>query len=154
MSQIFRLFETYVVSILSGCCICFSLYIYVASVYCKYFLCFGCMLQQMLYVASVPSAGVATGRRRRWSPRAQRSPRVRGKQSVCDNRHLAQSCIHRHGSRCEIRSCIHGQVADAEHEAKRHSWAPEGIIIENRRASGVGIRTNAASERLGTSLFL
>ena len=50
-------------------------YAYVASVCCKCFIYFGRMLQQMLYVASVTSAGAARGRRKRWSIKRS-GPRV------------------------------------------------------------------------------
>jgi hypothetical protein len=77
----------------------------------------------MLYVASVSRVGAARGRRRRWSPRAQRSPREREKRSGRYRRRRAQSCIHGHGSRRGARSYLHGQAAahgargKAEHEA-------------------------------------
>jgi hypothetical protein len=101
------------------CCKCFiwmlhmlqCSYTYIASVCCKCFIYFGRMLQQMLYVASVSRVGAARGHRRRWSPRAQRSPGERGKRSGRYRRRRAQSCIHGHGSRRGARSYLHGQAA-------------------------------------------
>jgi hypothetical protein len=100
------------------CCKCFIWmlymlqcpYIYVASVCNSCFICFGRILQQMLHVASVSLAGVATGHRQRWSPQAQRSLRAREKPSGHDSKRGAQSCIHRRGSRCGTRSYIHVQL--------------------------------------------
>ena len=44
-------------------------------------------------------------------------PSAREKQSGCNSRRGAQSCIHERGSRRGVRSCIHGWTAGAEHEA-------------------------------------
>jgi hypothetical protein len=73
--QMFKLFQTYVASILSGYYICCSDYTHILQVFVLNVLSvFIRMLQQMLYVASVPGAGVESWRRRsKWSPRAQRS---------------------------------------------------------------------------------
>jgi hypothetical protein len=75
MFQMFPLFKMYVTSVLSGCRICCSAYTHVASIYCKCFIYFRRMLQQMLYVASVLSVDAARGCRQRMSPRAQQSLR-------------------------------------------------------------------------------
>jgi hypothetical protein len=103
-----------VLTVLNVCCKCVYLDVaYVAVsilICCKCFIYFGHMLKQMLYVASVSSADAVRGRRQRWSPRAEQSPRARGKPSGCDNRCEAQSCIHRRGSRRGARSCIHARL--------------------------------------------
>jgi hypothetical protein len=48
MFQILRLFQTYIASVLSECCICCSAYTYVSSKCYKCFICFKRMLLQML----------------------------------------------------------------------------------------------------------
>jgi hypothetical protein len=54
MFQMFQLFQTYVASVLSGCCICCSGHTHMLQAYVyKCFICFGRMLQQMLYGLSV-----------------------------------------------------------------------------------------------------
>jgi hypothetical protein len=104
--QMFQLFQTYVASVLSGCCICYCdhtsiLQVYVlnvltiSNVYCKCFIwmlhmsqwSYICksmfkifhlfqMMQQILHVASVSWADAGSGCTQRWSPWAQWSQRL------------------------------------------------------------------------------
>jgi hypothetical protein len=112
--------------IASMCCKCFIYfgcpYTYIASMCCKYFIYFVCMLQQMLYVESVSWAGVARGRRWRWSPRAWSTKLYPWAWQQARSTKMHPWAGSRHGARC----CIHGQIVGAEHETKRstklHLW--------------------------------
>jgi hypothetical protein len=63
--KMFHLFQTYVASVLSGCCICYNGYI--ASVCSKYFICFSRMLQ--LFHLSAAKVDLDVG----WSSEEERS---------------------------------------------------------------------------------
>jgi hypothetical protein len=105
MFQIFQLFQTYVASVLSGCCIYCSahthmLQAYVVNVSSISDVCYN----KCFYVANVSSAVVAKGRRQRWPPRARWSPRADGKPSGRNSKRRAQAISI-------------GVVAGVEHEA-------------------------------------
>jgi hypothetical protein len=85
---------TCVASVCFKCFSCFKrmlrvFYLYVAYVAvvihigCKCFICFEHILQQMLYITSVPWACAERKRWQRWSPRAQRSPHARQPPRAC-----------------------------------------------------------------------
>jgi hypothetical protein len=122
MLHMLHLYVSNVSAVSNVCCKCFILilqcpYTYVANVCCKYFICFGHLLQQMLYIASVSRAGAARECRRRWSPRAQRSPCAHGKQSGRDTK--AQSTTLYPWTRQQARS------------TKLHSWTDSRCRAQN-----------------------
>jgi hypothetical protein len=166
MFQMFPLFQIYVTSVLSRCCICctaihvcckcifkcfsgfkrmlqvFYLDVaYIANVCYKCFICFGRMLQQMLYVASVSWVVAARGRRRRWSPRAKWSLRAYGIWIGRNSRSEAQNCIHGRGSRR-----VEDEAASMGGQQARSTRRSEAQSYIHGQAAGVEHKTKRSTK--------